>query len=163
MQVYCSLPLESTKPRLLRGLANRDIHAVFTLYDEEDLDKLVKLVDLSQISFDLITIRLSYCLYSSNRPFAEKCIQSGLCNFLFIKWLGHDIANFPSGYPDESSSFGFEILNSSEIHELHLASVSFDFLLLKGHEAGGVVGGEHIHLLFHSSYLYILMLVVFLA
>ena len=152
MQVYCSLPLDSTKPRLLRGLANRDIHAVFTLYDEGDLDKLVKLVDLSQISFDLITIRLSYCLYSSNRPFAEKCIQSGICNFLFIKWLGHDIANFPSGCPDKSSSFGFEILNSSEIHELHLASVSFDFLVLKGHEAGGVVGGEHIHLLYHSSY-----------
>ena len=151
MKVYCSLPLYSSQPRLLKCLASRGIYTVFSLYQLKDVEQLTKLLDLSQVAPSAVVVRVGYSLFNSNASLANKLTSIGILNLIFTDWLGCELTAFPVGSNDNNLSIGFEILNSSEIHVLLESKVSFDFVLLKGHEAGGVVGSEHIHLLFHSA------------
>ena len=150
MHVYCSLPLRSSQARLQKALAESGVSAVYAIHDTEDLHRVARLATLSQASHESIVLRIPYSLVDRESSFLNACVDHGFRNYIFSAWLGYDFQPAIADLSSRADSVGLELLDSCELNDHDLKHLPINLLVLKGHEAGGIVGSEHTHMLFHA-------------
>jgi len=149
MQVFCSLPVDGkNQGSLLNDLARNDISVTYKITSIADVIRVDKLATLSQICKSTITLYIDCSLISSQ--IFEYCVVRGFCSFVITSWRGFDIEGVIKGMRFNGVSIGLEILDSDDLAGIDLSHLGVNRLFLKGHEAGGIVGSEHIHMLFHK-------------
>lgn len=149
MQVFCSLPVDGKdQASLLNELAKNNISVTYKITSLVELNRVNKLVTLSKISKDSVTLYIDCSLASSQ--LVKDCCKSGFYSFVITSWRGFDIKSIVSSLELDGLSIALEILDSDDLAGIELPRLGVNRLFLKGHEAGGIVGSEHIHMLFHK-------------
>lgn len=149
MQVFCSLPVDGKdQASLLNELARNNISVTYKITSLVDLNRVNKLITLSKISKNYVTLCIDCSLASSQ--LINDCCENGFCSFVITSWRGFDIKSVVSSLKLDGLSIALEILDSDDLAGIELARLGVNSLFLKGHEAGGIVGSEHIHMLFHK-------------
>ena len=149
MQVFCSLPVDGKdQGSLLNDLARNNISVTYKISSLVDLNRVNKLVTLSKINKNYVTLYIDCSLASSQ--LINDCCESGFCSFVITSWRGFDIKSVVSSLKLDGLSIALEILDSDDLAGIELARLGVNRSFLSGHEAGGVVGSVNILMLFHK-------------
>lgn len=154
MKVFCSLPLSTIQPALIQRLGRRGINLHFKICSLENIKDLYRVVVLEQVDFNQVCVELSVESFSSDTELikALRLLSGfGFINVLLVGWVGHSLDQVFTAMESLSMRAWFQVLNLGDLDKLCTERIIFSGLWLKGHEAAGLVGGEHIHILFHAT------------
>lgn len=150
MKVFCTLPLNGAKPQLVKSLAAANVSPLFRINRADELLSLYQLAVLAQVSQESIAVNLPCWLIESSEGLLDLCSDYNFKTIIISGWLGLNFKELFSFPAVRARRIGLEVLDSNELDIQELDDYPIDFLVLKGHEAGGVVGSDHTHMLFHS-------------
>ena len=150
MQVFCSLPSHDLSPSLIQSLCKSDLRPILSSRNKSDLHSLYRSVVLARTGFQSVVLRMPFNAFVGDSSTLQLISSYGFKHLVISGWLGYSLEPFLNDVRTRGISLGIEILSVAELSSINPYLDSISSLFLKGHEASGIVGADHIHVLFHA-------------